>query len=494
MSNKHFSRREFLRLSALAAAGAASAQYGFPAAARAAAQPFGRLTVGAPAAQEVTLDFISDVPEYDNPHRQILDIFEDENPGVKINLVSHSEDGQPAYAAKVAGGYCPAMETVSAISNTTRINADNYQNYVDLGTIDYPYWDLWTYGVKNAWSNLYGGLPGPRCLNPFMGWLNTWVYHVDLMEKAGLDPRKNVKTWDDLLTWLDEGARWAKSADSGVDYFWDQGWLPDWFGTGITMDNIPLAFPDGQRDRQVACWKGEAKFNAPDSPYRHAFEFFKQAYDKGWVNKQFWTREWETDMEASYVSRKSAVVLHGPWIWDKAVAADPTVQQLGLPATPPAEGQAQWMQWMGDLEIDQSMSGFTMAMRACNETSPNFGLVKQLFIWWHSPDIVRLRAEAVGALPAMKLDPPADIKAPQVLGVIKDIGTPGGLFEQVQYETQMSGESLMSPKRIPGSPGVWDYESGNDATYWAALMEGRITVQDGLDMAQKNWEASYKLA
>ena len=313
---------------------------------------------------------------------------------------------------------------------------------------------------RTAWSDLYNGLPGPRCLNPFMGWLNTWVYHIDLMEKAGLDPRKNVKTWDDLLTWLDEGAQWAKSANSGVDYFWDQGWLPDWFGTGITMDNIPLAFPDGQRDRQVACWKGEAKFNAPDSPYRHAFDFFKQAYDKGWVNKQFWTREWETDMEASYVSRKSAVVLHGPWIWDKAVAADTTVQQLGLPATPPAEGQAQWMQWMGDLEIDQSMSGFTMTMRACNETSPDFGLVKQLFIWWHSPDTVRLRAEAVGALPAMKLDPPADIKAPQVLGVIKDIGTPAGLFEQVQYETQMSGESLMSPMRIPGSPGVWDYEFG----------------------------------
>lgn len=213
MSNKHFSRREFLRLSALAAAGAAAAQYGFPAVARAAAQPFERLTVGAPAAQEVTLDFVSDVPEYDNPHRQILDIFEDENPGVTINLVSHSEDGQPAYAAKVAGGYCPAMETVSAISNTTRINADNYQNYVDLSTIDYPYWDQWTYGVKTAWSDLYGGLPGPRCLNPFMGWLNTWVYHIDLMEKAGLDPRKNVKTWDDLLTWLDEGAQWAKSAD-----------------------------------------------------------------------------------------------------------------------------------------------------------------------------------------------------------------------------------------------------------------------------------------
>jgi ABC-type glycerol-3-phosphate transport system substrate-binding protein len=493
MSNKQVSRREFLRLSALAAAGAVAAQYGVPAVARAASQPFERLTDTPPAAEEVTLDVVSDVPEYDNPHRQILDIFEDENPGVTINLISHSEDGQPAYAAKVAGGYCPAMETVSAISNMTRINKDNYPNYVDLSTIDYPYFDLWTYDVKNAWSNLYDGLPGPRCMNPFLGWVNTWVFHADLMEKAGLNPREEVKTWDDLLNWMDKGTQWAASADSGVDRFWDQGWLPDWFGTGITMDSIPLAFPDGQRDRQVACWKGEAAFNAPDSPYRHALEFFKQAYDKGWVNKQFWTREWETDMEAAYAAKKTVVQLHGPWIWDKAVAADPTVQQMGVPGTPPAEGQTEWMQWMGDLEIDQSPDGFTMCIRAGNEQSPHYDLVKKLFIWWHSPDIVRLRAEATGGVPAMKLDPPAQIKAPQYLGILKDIATPGGLYENVKYEMRMSGEMQMAPRRIPGSPGVWDYESGNDAKYWGDLMEGNITVQNVLDLAQKNWEASYKL-
>jgi hypothetical protein len=49
----------------------------------------------------------------------------------------------------------------------------------------------------------------------------------------------------------------------------------------------------------------------------------------------------------------------------------------------------------------------------------------------------------------------------------------------------------MGAKRKGGSPGVWDVESGNIATNWADLMTGKITVQDYLDNAQKNYEASY---
>ena len=55
----------------------------------------------------------------------------------------------------------------------------------------------------------------------------------------------------------------------------------------------------------------------------------------------------------------------------------------------------------------------------------------------------------------------------------------------------MSGETQMGGKRIGGSPGVWDVESGNIASNWAELMNGAISVQDYLDLAQQNYEASY---
>ena len=150
------------------------------------------------------------------------------------------------------------------------------------------------------------------------------------------------------------------------------------------------------------------------------------------------------------------------------------------------------MQWMSDLEIDAAWNSQAFAMRAGNEKLPTWQQARQLFTWWNSPEAVKMRSEAIGALPAVKLDPPADIKSPQYIGVIKDIGTKGGAYENFKFQTNPSGEAIMAPKRKSGTPGVWDYESGNNAKYWADLMEGKMTVQQALDLAQKNWETSYK--
>ena len=51
---------------------------------------------------------------------------------------------------------------------------------------------------------------------------------------------------------------------------------------------------------------------------------------------------------------------------------------------------------------------------------------------------------------------------------------------------------LVAGKRKRGSVGVWERESGNIAKIWADLMSGTTTVQDVLDRAQANWEASYE--
>ncbi len=94
--------------------------------------------------------------------------------------------------------------------------------------------------------------------------------------------------------------------------------------------------------RLMLAWV-KAKFNAEDSPYRHAYEFFKEANDEGWMPPSMWTRQWEGDMEASYIAGKSVMMMHGPWVWDKALAAGSDFaingHQNGIPLTPPAEGK-----------------------------------------------------------------------------------------------------------------------------------------------------------
>jgi len=511
MKGKLLTRRDFLRYGAVSAGGLALAACAAPVAPPAPAaapteapaapaeptspppEPTAELPAeptAAPAAEQIVLEVIADTPEYQNQHQQIADLYTEENPNVKVNWITHSEDGQPAYVAKVAGGYVPEMETCWASGNTFVLNKDTYEVAIDLSTIGYPHWDKFLWPIEKVWPEMYE-LSGPRCIDSFLGVVMTWQYHQDLLEAADLDPAVNVKTWDDLKVWLDEGTKWANAADSPVDRFYDQGWLNPWFGWHLQYDTMPLAFPEGQRANQVACWKGEKKFNAEDSPYRRYLEFYVEAYEKGWLPESFWTRTWEADMESSFAAKKSAVMLHGPWTFDKTMSIDPTAQMGAFPATPPAEGQAEWLQLQSDPGIDTGSQAFFM--RTGNEDKPHWETTKDFFIWWNSPDQVRLRSEALGFMPGMNLDPPAALKGGQWDAITSQIGVPGGKYENVKWERSISGETQMNPKRKGGSPGTWDKESGNIAKNWADMMTKAITVQEYLDLAQKNYEASYEM-
>lgn len=491
MKKNTISRRDFLRAGALTTAGVVVVACGAPATeappkATEAAAPTeapAPTEAAAPAAEEVTLDVMSPVSEYEAPYREIWNVFEAENPGIKINLFSINEDTGAAHDAKIAGGWLPQIECSEELM--LYANKNNYEMFTDLSTIDFPWFDRWTYDVENAWSDLYG-VSGPRTLDIFQGYVCTWQYNGDLMDKAGLDPEKDVKSYDDLVKWLDEGTAWANSEED-VEFFWNQAWHNWVFGTFYPDLTIPLAFANGQRPRQVDCFLGKAKFNADDSPYRPYFEFFKTAYDKGWIPENFWTRLWEGDMEASYINGKSVMMLHGPWVWDKALAAGSTFDQRGIPASPPAEGQDEWRQGAFYPQIDAQFF-----IRAGVTDLPEWPQVSTAWNWYFSPTTIPMRAQAEGRAVLYKLDEPLELEGPQYQQVLKEIGTPGGKWEDVKYEESITGEIASGPYRKKGATGVWDWESNNSNTYWADMCTGKISVQDVLDIAQKNWEESYE--
>jgi hypothetical protein len=273
------------------------------------------------------------IDEYEGQYEEIWSVYEAQNPGTKINVFPLNEDMAAAHNAKIAGGYLPAIE----LTTTLQLRADNtnYEAFYDLSKLDFPWWDKWTWDVQNTWSDSFGQ-SGPRTLEIFQGIVITWMWRTELMEKAGFNPREDVKTFEDLKTLLAEGAAWAQ-ADPDVEYFWDVAWH-NWAWGPFYMHFVPTSFADGQKDRQRDAYLGKAKFNAPDSPYRHIFEFFKEANDEGWIPERSWTRQWEPDMEGSYIGGKSVMMLHGPWPWDKMQANDPSVAQTGMPGFPPAEG------------------------------------------------------------------------------------------------------------------------------------------------------------
>jgi hypothetical protein len=309
------------------------------------------------------------------------------------------------------------------------------------------------------------------------------------MDEAGLDPQNDVKSWDDLKNWLTEGTAWVQTKD-GVDWFYNQAWHNWVFGNNY-MDAIPLAFADGQRDRQRDAWMGKAKFNAEDSPYRHTYEFFVEANDNGWIPPSMWTRQWEGDMEASYIAGKSVMMLHGPWVWDKALAAGSDFalagNQDGLPATPPAEGQVPWTQSALPPNIDNQWF-----IRTGNEETPHWEQTQVAWNWFWSPEAIPMKSQAEGRWPLYDLDEPLELKGPQYQAVLKHIGTPGGKWEDAEFEQTPTGNLMASPYRVKGSKGVWDWEANGNNEVFADLLQGKITVQDALDIAQRNWDESFE--
>jgi ABC-type glycerol-3-phosphate transport system substrate-binding protein len=479
---KKLSRREFLRRSALTGAGAALAVYAprVVSASKKEQEPGKK----APPPEKMTLDIMSPVAEYEGPYREIWNVYEAENPGVKINLFSINEDTAAAHEAKVAGGYLPAFENTQEMQ--IFFNKDNYQLAVDLSSFPFQWWDRWEFDVKNAWPELFK-LSGPRSLDIFQGFVMTWQYNGDLMDRAHLDPYTDVKieTFEDLKNWLDEGAKWAKTTP-GVDYFWDQGWH-NWVFGMCYCDTIPLAYTDGSRQAQRDCFLGKKKFNAKDSPYRHFYQFYKEAHDKGWIPSSMWTRIWEGDMEAGYIGGKSAMMLHGPWVWDKALAAGATFEQRGFPATPPAKGNNQWLQSALPPYIDCQYF-----IRAGNEKTPHWPQTQHAWNWFFSPRVVAMRAQAEGRVPLYRLDEPLELKGPQYQAIVKHIENPEGNFPQVMWEQSMSGLQAASPYLKKGAKGVWDWQTNANNEVFKMLLTGKINVQQALDIAQRNWEESYE--
>lgn len=490
MSNR-ISRRRFLELSLVAAAGTALAsctpkttETAAPPAAATAVPPAAATAVppaatAVPPVEEVTLDCMS-LAEYNSQYQEIWNVFAGENPGITINCFAINEDTAAAFEAKVAGGYIPNIDLTQ--EEQIFFNKTNYEMAYDLSKMDFPWWDKFTFDALHEWSNLHG-LPGPRSLDMFQGYVFTWQFNNDLMKLAGLDPQKDVKTMDDLYKWMDEGTAWAKSSGQ-ADYFWHQAWhnLADvWFSEMFTV-----AWKDGTNEKVRDCWLGKAKFTDETSPYRHVMQFWLDAKDKGWITPDFTTLLWENDMEASYIGGKTVMMGHGPWVWDKAKAAGATFEQSGLPFTPPADADA-WYQAALPPNIDNQWW-----MRAGVDALPTWPQTQLAWNWFFSPEAIPMRADAEGRFPLYTTDEPVVLNAGQFAAVLKYIGDPNGPYPNSKWTQEQTGNVLSSPYRLKGSKGVWDWESNGNNEYWTKLFSGEWTVQNFLEQMQKNWDESYE--
>ncbi|MFV1968414.1 MAG: ABC transporter substrate-binding protein [Pirellulaceae bacterium] len=433
-------------------------------------------TTAAPV-EAITLDIEASQPEYQNAEEQIWDIFEAENPGVTVELFAVNEGQEEAYAARRAGGYSPAIEG-NAGGGITFATAENY---VDLLAVDTQWLDRWTYDVRTAQAEKLG-TTGLRSLNVNSGFYMTWQYNKDLMDELGLDPRTTVVDQASLIQFLADGQALVDERDD-IEFFWDEGWH-NWVWGANFIDVWPLAYADGQRvPYQQDSWQGKIDDPAAD-PYRYTFQWVKDVYDAGLMPEEFWLREWETDMEASYIAGNSVMMLHGPWTWDKMLAENPDANQEGIPATPPEIPGDPWVQSVSPPNV---VGGFKIPIE--NVDKPEWELILKAFNFWNSPEIVLLRAQIQGVTVEYTLDEPLVLEGPQYTGIIQEF-QPGGFYEDVIIENRPTGQDLIAPFKNEDAGETWDWQWVDT---WAAVMNDEMTVDEAVLWMQEQRDADFTL-
>jgi len=426
-------------------------------------------------AEQQVVTFVASQPEYEAQEKQIWSVFEKQNPDIKINVMSINESDTPAFITRVVAGDPPA----DILGNTAGImTKETYQHFVNLLTVDFAWWDNYQYDVKHQYEKITGIKDYVPTANPFQGFKFSFIFYPDMMKKAGLDPKATVRTLDDLRTLLAKLKEFADQ-DPQVEYVWDIGWH-GWVVMYAFLNSITLTFPDGGYENQVPLWMGERKWtDVENNPYRHFFEVMKEFYDKGYLPEKWWTRRWEEDFEAGFIAQKSILTYHGPWMWDKVEAANPDAVLDGL-AFPSASGKV-WSYAISPRDAT--------AMFAASMNKPNKDAVLKAFNWWHSPEAVKMRAEATGATPAYDMSSVGEpeLTNSQYVQYIKPVND--GVFGKLEWENGFAGQDLAAGFMKSGAPSVLD--SDDMAEVYGKYFEGKMTLEELMQTIQNRWEAAY---
>ena len=426
-------------------------------------------------AQQMEVTYIASQPEYEAQEKQIWSVFEKQNPDIKMTVMTINESDATPIVTRVVAGDPPA----DIIGNTAGIlTKETYQHFVNLLDIDFQWWDNYTYDVKHQYEKISGIKDFVPTANPFQGFKFSFIFYADMMEKAGLDPKGTVRTVDDLRDFLAKLKEFA-DADPQVEYVWDIGWHA-WVVMYAFMNSMTVTFEDGGYENQVPLWMGERAWtDLENNPYRHFFTLMKEFYDKGYFPEKWWTRRWEEDFEAGFIAQKSIFTYHGPWMWDKVEAANPDAELDGL-AFPSASGTV----WSYAVSPRDATAIFAASM-----DKPNKDAVIKAFNWWHSPEAIKMRAEALGQTPAYDMsavgDP--DLMSTQYLQYIQPVND--GEFGDLKWENGFAGQDLAAGFMKSGAPSVID--SDDMAETVGKYFEGEMSLEELMQILQTRWEAAY---
>lgn len=427
--------------------------------------------------EPVTIEVSDRHSEYHAQFRQVWDLYEEENPHVKVELFHVNEDTTKLFEARVASGDPPDMCV------ETHVNQFSYKNFIDLNTIGYEHFDKWPFDYAAQYKQLLGIEDYIPVIGPFAGYNLTFVYYRDEMDKAGLNPRESVRTVQDLKEFLYNLKAYVDSR-SDLEYVWDTG-----YHAGMWSDQYFLALFAGMFGAEIGKDDVELYFGRKrwdiksDNIYVPVLELMKELTGDGILPSNWPSRQWEQDFENSFISRKSIFCFHGPWIWNKVFASDPDAQLTGFPIPANKDGivhggEPNWKYGGGIFTDGQSRPHAEETIRA--------------FKWYFSPQTVKIVAEALGQDPIMDVSSAGEVnlQIPQFKEVIGPEKT--GYFGKRKLIAPFRGMSYAQQYLKKGKPMV--VKDPMQAKYYTDYLTGIMSLQEMIDIWQRKWEDSYDLS
>jgi ABC-type glycerol-3-phosphate transport system substrate-binding protein len=306
------------------------------------------------------------------------------------------------------------------------------------------------------------------------------------MTEAGLDPKKTVRTMDDLNKFLGDLKTYV-DAHPNLNYVLDTGWHPWIYGT-VFPSAMAMGLGHG-KEEQRQLFLGKIKWDDMEkNPFVPYFQLYKDWYDKGYIPKTWWTRNWD-EYENGNIAQKSLLTFHGPWQWDKIQAGNPAAgaQLDGFPWPADKEGNL-----YATPTATFAFNTNAAATYTANKSKPNAPDALKAMLWWYSPESVKLQAEAIGSnLPATDLSSVggADIRHTQYQKVIKPVLD--GEFGKLKYDASLHGADVAARYFKDGSENVM--ESDAQASLLGDYLEGKTKLEDLMKTFQKRWEAAYNV-
>ena len=437
----------------------------------------------APAQKKVTIEFMSQLPEYEARYKAVWGTFMKENPNINIKLTMlNDQDFRTQLDARLAAGTAPDIFGGSG-SQQVGPTVDNYKKYLDIKDI-YKYWDRLPGGkkgwLKNSKLQLGQNVNGIYGLTFEMTFWWSYIYHRDMAKDAGLGDKYSVRTVADLRNWL---AKWKGYLDSKnllTPLDLGAGSCAGWC-SGQEFFQIYSDMQPGALDKLNDVYLGKGKFTDPE--WKWYFKWMKEMVDKKWLPNNWWTRDWEQDMEANFIAKKVPALLHGPWMWQKVAQADPSADLTGFPV-PTFTGK--------DRKIIVSPlvpSNYSWASPAnvVDRESFKTGAFQKALNYWAGPASVKAQVENWGELTIMHFDNPLKVTSTQWKEVGAEVGK--GPWSDVSFDFNTWGVS-QQPHRVAGEA---DPILGGQFVFKqvVAVTQGKETIAQAQEAMQKQLEKAY---